>query len=924
MPKAEEIQIFLELTQYSIHALRAAGGRIEAGGECVLENKVGVSALLNSVALSGTTEGIKAVASVWPSSAKWHLSSETEAKLDRSADALRRIAASKQDDPRTAFAFAACNATDGGKVTTEGPDKWIMASSPIESLERVSKCLMDLNVDPEVVTPAALAGLGAVAAAIRLGDGAGPVVLWDIGSESSSLVLVTAAGAEATVACSAGMETIFEAVQSALNLKFRGAGARLFFNVGYDFTEAGPKVGAIVGTLLKAALGQLPPTASPPSLLCVTLTGKQAWFTREVAAAAGISQWAPQMPKLAAALGISFSDPAVESLFSVSSAGLLGLLGAGLRGGEWNAEWIEAQAREPEKQAPAALAPVRAPEAPKTPTPPVRNKPTLTLDPPASSSRPPHSSRPPVPPRSGSEPPVAPQPSVRPPITPPVPASARIAAVSPAPIEGSFSNPGFSISSGTTPMYAPATPLIPAPRPVVAGAAPVLPAGGPPPGHTVAAVPLEADELKDGASGDTTPRGSRKKKIRLFITLGVVAVAAIAAVAFVIDSKIEKMRARELEEQAAAQSALEEHQREADQLAKLQAEARRKEMEVAAALKKKLADEEAQRAMLAQMEVERVAKLPGTLLIATEPAGASVSIDGQPPLTTPVKADGIAPGSHHMRITLARHDAQEMDVTIKGGSVTDLGSIPLLLTEGGLELSSSPTGLEFAVRPSGSSSGRPLYTGRTPGSFAAIPHGEYDVTFVRPGSRNHVESVAVKGGAVATVATAYQNGSLELSSDPSGASVSKDGTFLGTTPLVLHDLAPRVVSFDLTLPGYDPTPVSCEIPEGQTLEWPTHLLRKDRIFNVGEAKTPPEKYDGPEPQLSAGQLRMGADVLVSFVVQSDGTVVDVKIEHSTDDAVALRCTAAVEQWKFRPAVGPGGRAVDARVEAPFKFPAQSQ
>ena len=78
------------------------------------------------------------------------------------------------------------------------------------------------------------------------------------------------------------MNAIFEAVQSALRLKFRGAGARLFFNDGYDFTESGPKVAAIVCAGFKEALGKLPPTASPPALACLGLTGKQAWFTREV------------------------------------------------------------------------------------------------------------------------------------------------------------------------------------------------------------------------------------------------------------------------------------------------------------------------------------------------------------------------------------------------------------------------------------------------------------------------------------------------------------------------------------------------------------------------------------------------------------------------------------------------------------------
>ena len=76
---------------------------------------------------------------------------------------------------------------------------------------------------------------------------------------------------------------------------------------------------------------------------------------------------------------------------------------------------------------------------------------------------------------------------------------------------------------------------------------------------------------------------------------------------------------------------------------------------------------------------------------------------------------------------------------------------------------------------------------------------------------------------------------------------------LGSTPLVLHDLTPKVASFELTLPGYDPTPLSCEIPEGQTLKVTAHLLRRDRIFEAGEVKTLPVSYESPAPELGPSQ-----------------------------------------------------------------------
>src|SRR5208283_4264890 len=101
---------------------------------------------------------------------------------------------------------------------------------------------------------------------------------------------------------------------------------------------------------------------------------------------------------------------------------------------------------------------------------------------------------------------------------------------------------------------------------------------------------------------------------------------------------------------------------------------------------------------------------------------------------------------------------------------------------------------------------------------------------------DHVEKSAVEKGGHSSVSTTYLDGSLELTSDPSGAWVDKDGTRLGTTPLTLHDL---------TLPGYDPTPVIREIPEGQTLKVEAQLLRRDRVFKASEVKTMPVSIDSP-------------------------------------------------------------------------------
>src|SRR5277367_1131281 len=130
MSQDEDTRIVVELTHRSLHVLRAAKGTVEAGGECLLENKAGVEALLTLVAPGWGSGGMKAHAFIWPDTVGWRLSTDTEAMLDRTGDAMSALASADIGRGGVEFAYAACGASDGGVVTPDGLDKWVMAYSP--------------------------------------------------------------------------------------------------------------------------------------------------------------------------------------------------------------------------------------------------------------------------------------------------------------------------------------------------------------------------------------------------------------------------------------------------------------------------------------------------------------------------------------------------------------------------------------------------------------------------------------------------------------------------------------------------------------------------------------------------------------------------------------------------------------------------
>ncbi len=999
MANAEDTQVVVELTHHSLHALRATGGTIEAGGECLLENKPGIEALLTSVAPAWKEEGVQALAAIWPDSVGWHLSTDTEAMLDRSTDSLCGIAAKILKDYKTSMALATANAGDGGEVTQDGMDKYVLAFSQEPSMARISGTLEELKIASGDPSPAAFAHLGAIADSLAAAGGKGSVVLWDLGTSRSHLLLVTAKGVQAVVPSELGLEAIFEAVQSALRLKFRGAGERLFFNENYDFTDAGPKIGGIVGGKLKASLGNLPTLRDgPPALTCLGLTGKQGWFAREVAAAAGLAPLAIDLSTVAKAMGASFKDSATQAAFSVTSLGIL----ARLRGQRaWNPPWegaeppaedtLPASEREPAPEPVPEPEPESEPEpAPRAqtrpPVPPVRAKPSISLSSDSTPSiplpagpagpkmrppAPPRSTTPPMPVSSGlppppsfgaappppsfGAPPPAPAASAPPPPSfaapPPAPAQppaptlkVRTAPLTP-PKPPSFSNPGFvlhedPISTGEPgfpappgAQQAPPAPGFPAPQAAPPPALPpspvalprIAPVGTTPPHGPVTSLPFEAAKLKPGVSLTTPPfpmaEQEPRSKAGLYIGIACAAALLFATLAVVLEERNEKIKAADQAQAAElAQKQAEQLLKEAEKAKEEADDNHRKELEIAIKITKEQVEADTRRQILAELETERLTKLPGTLVITTEPAGASVSIDGAAPLLSPVKAEGVAKGPHHIKVTLAGHDPVALDAEVRAGKTTEVPLVTLQQSYGSVSLSSSPDNLEYSIRPSGNLLAKPVATGRTPASVN-LDHGDYTVTISRPGCRDHVQNLTVEKGEKYTLSTKYLDGSLELTSDPSGAQVYKDGSFLGTTPLALHDLSPRQADFNLTLPGYDPTPVSCQIPEGDTLKLEAQLLRKDRVFKASEAKDAPQSIDAPAPVLSAEQRKLGADLVLSLVVRTDGAVSDVEVVKTTDDDIARRCKAAVEKWRYRPGTAPDGRTVNVRIEVPFSFPA---
>lgn len=322
----------------------------------------------------------------------------------------------------------------------------------------------------------------------------------------------------------------------------------------------------------------------------------------------------------------------------------------------------------------------------------------------------------------------------------------------------------------------------------------------------------------------------------------------------------------------------------------------------------------------ARSTAERLLNARGSLSVATQPAGATVTVGELAPRTSPVSIRDLRLGRYAVTIALPGYDTEKRDIEIREGQNTDLGTIALKRQIGTIELSSEPSGLSYEIKPANTLFVNPseIRTGQTPATVSGLPAGSYAVTINRPNWAPFSQTVNVERNGTARVNGDFPGGTVVINSTPAGATVLRDNQMsIGTTPLTLNGIPPSNVSYTLTLTGYDPVTVSGHIDGGKTLNLNATLLDSDRIVRQSELDTPPSAIESIEPEYSASQRLEGGSAVISLVVGADGMPVDVRVDQASNRSFGIACQIAVTKWRFKPGIL-RGKPVKTRVTIPFK------
>lgn len=222
--------------------------------------------------------------------------------------------------------------------------------------------------------------------------------------------------------------------------------------------------------------------------------------------------------------------------------------------------------------------------------------------------------------------------------------------------------------------------------------------------------------------------------------------------------------------------------------------------------------------------------LPGRVSVRSEPAGAVVSVSGQPMGQTPLEALSLEAGPTLISLALARHQVSEETFEVTGRGVEQtivvalapdwaLVTVPAIPGDATVWVDGEPAGT--AGEPLEVMSGDRLISVRAPGYLDASIE---------------LKIVAEVDQVLDAVELVPAAGVLELLTNPVAANVSVNGAFIGLAPLSLELEPGRQHRIQVNKVGYTRKSIEVMLDKGAT-ETRTVVL-KPRLGNVSFQLTP--------------------------------------------------------------------------------------
>jgi len=203
-------------------------------------------------------------------------------------------------------------------------------------------------------------------------------------------------------------------------------------------------------------------------------------------------------------------------------------------------------------------------------------------------------------------------------------------------------------------------------------------------------------------------------------------------------------------------------------------------------------------------------KKPGHLQLTTTPPGAEILVDGQQAGTSPITITPLSSGNHQLDIQAPRYFAHQSSIYIEGLDRSQSLNVDLKPAWGHIQLSSIPLNAEVLINDE--------LRGNTPLTTELLASGE-NVTIALKGFKPWSKALQVPVSetlVVPNITLEPADGVIELTSTPTGATITVDGQYRGTTPASLDVAANEQHQVSLFLNGYITGKSSLSLMPGET------------------------------------------------------------------------------------------------------------
>ncbi len=211
----------------------------------------------------------------------------------------------------------------------------------------------------------------------------------------------------------------------------------------------------------------------------------------------------------------------------------------------------------------------------------------------------------------------------------------------------------------------------------------------------------------------------------------------------------------------------------------------------------------------------------GDLRVAVKPAPLEASITGRFTNTTSSSSTptftGLPVGDYRVRLRF-EHFSREVRTTVTRGPVNTLSqSFPV----GHLQIESEPPDASYELQ---NEDFDPVHVrGATPAQIKDLPPGGYRLKVSR-GDYVLPRLFSLNAGQTNTIRTVFEYGKLNISSEPTNAAVTLNGTNAGHTPVLLENLQPGQYTVEAAQEGFHPARWLVEVKGNETVVLSTNLL----------------------------------------------------------------------------------------------------